>query len=246
MRILVVNPNSTASMTAKIAAAARSVAAIGTVIVPDNPTDSPASIEGYVDEALCLPGLLRVIGSHAQAGIDGVVVACFDDPGIDAARALIAAPVIGICEAAMRTATLLAGHFTVVTTTSRSVPAIEHLAQRYGVAGRCHVRAAEVPVLALEDPNSGARHRVRDEITRALEQDRAEAIVLGCAGMADLARDLSRDFGLPVIDGVTAGVKLIEGVVGLGLRTSKRGGYAFPASKAAGLSHTAFMAGLAG
>jgi allantoin racemase len=239
MRILVVNPNSTASMTRKIGAAARSVAAASTDIVADNPTDTPASIEGYVDEALCLPGLLRIVSHHAGAGqcrVDGVVVACFDDPGIDAARALIAQPVVGICEAAVRMASLVAGRFTIVTTTSRSVPAIEQLTRRYGVAERCRVRAADVPVLALEDPNSGARHRVRDEITRALQSDSAEAIVLGCAGMADLARDLSRDFGLPVIDGVTAAVKLIEGLVGLDLSTGKRGGYAFPALKTIGLA----------
>lgn len=235
MRILVVNPNSTASMTAKIGRAAQSVASPGTEILAVNPPDTPASIEGYVDEALCLPGLLATIGRHAGPGGDGdvagTVIACFDDPGLDAARALTATPVVGVCEAAVRMATLVAGRFSIVTTTSRSVPAIEHLAQRYGVAGRCRVRAAAVPVLALEEPGSDARRRVAAEIARALEEDGAEAIVLGCAGMADLARDYTAEFGVPVIDGVTAAVKLVEGLAALGLTTAKRGGYAFPAPK---------------
>lgn len=235
MRILVVNPNSTASMTAKIGRAAQSVASPGTEILAVNPPDTPASIEGYVDEALCLPGLLATIGRHAGPAVDGdvagTVIACFDDPGLDAARALTARPVVGVCEAAVRMATLVAGRFSIVTTTSRSVPAIEHLAQRYGVAGRCRVRAAAVPVLALEEPGSDARRRVAEEIARALEEDGAEAIVLGCAGMADLARDYAAEFGVPVIDGVTAAVKLVEGLAALGLTTAKRGGYAFPAAK---------------
>ena len=93
------------------------------------------------------------------------------------------------------------------------------------------MRAANIAVLALEDPNSGARDKLRNEIVRALSEDNAEAIVLGCAGMADLARTLSGEFGLPVIDGVGAAVKQAEALVALGLRTSKRGAYAAPLAK---------------
>ncbi|MEO8883208.1 MAG: aspartate/glutamate racemase family protein, partial [Devosia sp.] len=77
-----------------------------------------------------------------------------------------------------------------------------------------------------------ARGRISREIDRAIQEDHAEAIVLGCAGMADLAAELSRQHGLPVIDGVAAAVKLAESLVGLGLKTSKRGGYATPLTKA--------------
>jgi allantoin racemase len=77
----------------------------------------------------------------------------------------------------------------------------------------------------LEDEGSDARTRVDAEIARALADDRAEAVVLGCAGMAKLARDLSAEHGCPVIDGVGAAVKPAEMLVALGLKTSKRGGY---------------------
>jgi len=140
-------------------------------------------------------------------------------------------PVIGICEAALVTAAFIAKRFTVVTTMERSRVPIEELAHRYGMAGRAKIRAANIAVLALEDPNSGARDQLRSEIARAIAEDNAEAIVLGCAGMADLARDLSRQFGLPVIDGVGAAVKQAEALVALGLSTSKRGTYASPVAK---------------
>jgi allantoin racemase len=93
------------------------------------------------------------------------------------------------------------------------------------------VRAAEVPVLALEEPGSDAGLRLRAEIRKALDEDRPEAIILGCAGMADLNRALAEEFQIPVIDGVAAAVKLVEGLVGLGLETSRRGGYAPPPPK---------------
>jgi len=82
-----------------------------------------------------------------------------------------------------------------------------------------------------EDAASGARDKLSAEIDRAIAEDGAEAIVLGCAGMAELAAALSRRHGLPVVDGVAAAVRLAEALVGLGLATSKRGPYAPPLAK---------------
>lgn len=233
MRLVVINPNTTASMTEKIGAAARAVAAPDTVIAALNPQHGPVSIEGYVDEAFSVPGLLMEIARQERASpADGYIVACFDDTGLDAARCIARTPVVGIGEAAFHLAALVAGRFSVITTLSRSVPAIEHNLVKYGLAARCaRVRAAEVPVLALEDAASPARARIDAEIALALREDRCEAIVLGCAGMADLARDLSARHGVPVVDGVAAAVKLAEGLAALGLKTSKVGGYAAPVAK---------------
>ena len=232
MKLLIVNPNTTASMTEKIGAAARAVAAAGTEIVAVNPSNGPVSIEGYYDEVFAVPGLLEEIAKGQASGCQGSIIACFDDTGLDAARALAEGPVVGICEAAMHMSALLGGGFSVVTTLKRSVPAIEALAQRYGMAHHCRrVRAAEAPVLALEDPDSGAEDQIRAEIAAAIAEDRAECIILGCAGMADLAQALTTEFGVPVIDGVAAAVKLLEGALSLGLTTSKIGGYAAPLPK---------------
>ena len=231
MRILIVNPNTTASMTEKIGAAARSVANPETEIVAVNPDLGPVSIEGYYDEAFSLPGLLDEIAKGRKEGFDGFIIACFDDTGLNAVRALAKEPVIGICEAAMHAASFVGERMAVVTTLKRSVPVIEDLARRYGVAGRCKVRAADVPVLALEDSKSDALDRIREQIRLAVQQDDADTIILGCAGMADLANSLSNEFKLPVIEGVAAATKLMEALVGLGLKTSKTGGYATPLKK---------------
>ena len=122
MRLLVVNPNTTASMTRKIGAAATRAAVPGTEIVAVNPRTGPVSIEGYFDEAFSVPGLIDEIQRDPDA--DAYIIACFDDTGLDAARCVANAPVIGIGEAAFHMATLVAGRFGVVTTLTRSVPAI--------------------------------------------------------------------------------------------------------------------------
>jgi allantoin racemase len=232
INIAVVNPNTTASMTETIAVAARQAAGQGTTIAATTSAMGPVSIEGYYDEAFALPGLLAEIRLAESLGADAAVIACFDDTGLDAARAMAAIPIIGICEAALATAGFIAKRFTVVTTMERSRVPIEDLAQRYGMKERARIRAANISVLSLEDPQSGARDKLRSEIARAIAEDHAEAIVLGCAGMADLARTLSREFGLPVLDGVAAAVKQAEALVSLGLSTSKRGSYAAPVPKA--------------
>ena len=108
---------------------------------------------------------------------------------------------------------------------------LEELARRYGFAERAAVTACNVPVLDLEKPGSGARGKLEAEIVRALDKG-ADAIVLGCAGMADLARALSSKFDVPVVDGVAAAVKQAEALAALRLTTSRRGAYATPGAKA--------------
>ncbi len=227
MRILVINPNTTASMTQKIAVAARAAASPGVEIIAANPADGPASIEGYYDEVFSVPGIIEEMRKAGE--VDATILACFDDTGLDAARCISPAPVIGIGEAAFHFASLVAHRFGVVTTLSRSVAAIEHNLMKYGLAGRCGgVRACEVPVLDLEAPQSGARDLIVAEARRSIVEDRAEAIVLGCAGMTDLAQDLSN---VPVLDGVSCAVALAEATVRLGLRTSKLNTYQAPLRK---------------
>ncbi len=229
MKMLVINPNSTVSMTDKIVASARQAASEGTDIVAATGTDAPPSIQGHHDEAMSVPGLITRLREAEAQGIDGVVVACFDDPGIGACREVFLGPVLGICEASVKAASMISTSFSVVTTLPRAIPIIEDLIHGYGLSHRCRrVRSAEIPVLALEEQGTVARNKVRDEILKAVREDRCEAVVLGCAGMADLTEWLSQEAGVPVIDGVTAATRMVEALVGCGLKTSKIGAYARP------------------
>jgi allantoin racemase len=231
LRLHIVNPNTTASMTQGIAAAAKAVAPPDVEIVATEPEFGPASIEGYYDGAFAVPGMLTRVAEAERAGAHAHVIACFDDTGLDAARSVALSPVIGIGEAAYHAASMVGLRFSVVTTLSRSIPVIEDNLLRYGLAQRCgRVRASELPVLALEN-NAVAEERIGAEIETALAQDGSDCIVLGCAGMADLAQRFSRRFQVPVIDGVAAGVAFAIALARLGLKTSKAGGYATPTPK---------------
>ena len=232
MLITVINPNTTASMTEKIGDCARTVAAVGTTVHAVNPSMGPVSIESHYDEALAVPGLLDEIAKGERDGVDGYVIACFGDPGLDAARELARGPVVAIAEAAMRTATVLGRGFSVVTTLGRTTGRAWDLAAHYGVKDFCrNVRACEIPVLELEIPGSAARAVITAECARAVDEDDCDVIVLGCAGMADLAADIGGRIGVPVVDGVAAATATVQMLVSMGLRTSTRSEFARPLPK---------------
>ena len=233
MKIAVINPNTTQSMTEKIGAAARAVAGPGTTILAVSPSMGPVSIEGHYDEAVSVLGVLDEVRRGEAEGCDGYVIACFGDPGLLAAREVARGPVLGIAEAAMHVASMVGSGFSIVTTLARTVGIARHLVEAYGMTRHCRgIRATDLAVLDLERADSSASAAILEECRRAVREDRADAIVLGCAGMADLAKRIGESLGVPVVDGVTAGVKLVEGLAALGLRTSKAADLAFPLPKA--------------
>jgi len=215
--ILVINPNSTQSMTDKIHEAALKVTAPDVDLVSRTSLKGPPSIQGPEDGELALPGLLEEVERGVHDGMDAFVLACFDDTGLSEARSMTQSPVVGIGEAAFHACMMKGLDFSVVTTLSVSVPVIEDNVQRYGVSTFCRrVRASEVPVLDLEQPGSEAEEKISSEIETALNNDGCRAIVLGCAGMADLASRLSQRHKVPVIDGVAASVGFASALVRLG------------------------------
>lgn len=212
MRICVINPNT----------AARSVARPDCEIVAVTSTMGPESIESHYDEALAVPGLLRAIADNP--GVDGYLVACFGDPGLDAAREVADAPVLGIAEAAMHLAAPLGRTFSIVTTLDRTIGRAVDLVAHYGFAGQCGgVHACDIPVLELET-NPATADILEKACSEALRTDGSDAIVLGCAGMADLAQRIGAAIDAPVIDGVAAGVGMLAALAAMGGRTGTASG----------------------
>ena len=229
-KICIINPNTTKSMTHKIDITAKKFASVDTEIVSVEPNVGPESIEGFYDEAFCIPGLVEEIEKHSDA--DSYIIACFDDTGLEVIRSITEKPVIGIGEAAYHIATMVAGNFTVITTLSRSIRPLTHNLKKYGLFENCvKVTAIEVPVLDLENISKENLDKLNKGIQNTKENDNAESIILGCAGMADLAKNLEIKHRLPVIEGVSSAVVLAESLVNLKIKKSKVGSYALPRKK---------------
>jgi allantoin racemase len=231
VKILVINPNTTESMTRSIESSCRAVARPDTELRVINPSDGVASIEGNADGVIAAAEVTRLVREHERSGrVDGYVIACFDDTGLFAARELARGPVVGIGEAALHVASLISARFSVLTSVERSVKILERNARIYGFSGESfRMHAADIPVLELESESSFARLLARAK--SVLAADHAECLVLGCGGMSHLTGRLASELGLPVVDGVKAALGLVETLCALGLGTSKASSYAYPLPK---------------
>jgi len=233
MRLLVVNPNTTVAMTDAIAAEARRRARPGTEVEAVTAPWGTPSVESHAEEALAAVATLEAVAARAAGGaVDGVVVACFGDPGLEAVREVSPVPAVGIAEAAMAVAVTLGHRFSIVAARDRARPLMVDVVRRHGFESRCaSVRTTGLSVLELERSPDVAEEAIVAAAQRAVAEDGAEAICLGCAGMAGLDERVSARVGVPAVDGVGAAVKLLEAVVDLGLTTSRAAAYQPPERK---------------
>jgi allantoin racemase len=232
MRILVVNPNTTDSMTRDIESSARRAASSTTEIVAISAPWGPRSIEGHFEETLAAAATVEAVAAHRDE-FDAFVVACYGDPGLYAAREVAHVPVVGIAEASMLLACTVAHSFAVVTVIPRIVPMLRDVVARYGLQSRCAaVRSTGLGVLDIGTDLERAGEAILHEARAAVERDGAEAIALGCAGMGPLDTWLRERLpGVPVIDGVSAAVTLCEALHASGLTTSKTAAFKRPEPK---------------
>jgi allantoin racemase len=224
-RITVINPNTSAELTDAIALAAREVSGAGVTVRGVNPADGVPSVESHAEEAIAAVGVLAQVREQ-QADTDAYVVACFGDTGVQAAREVATCPVVGMTEAALQTACLIAHRFVVVTLPARTVAHSDRVIRALGLEHRCSVVAVDVPVAELVGGSTHLLDAFTDAARTAMAEDGAEAVVLGCAGLADLAGPLSRALGVPVVDGVAAAVGIATGLVAMGLNTSRANTFA--------------------
>lgn len=229
--ILVVNVNTTASMTDAIAASARAAARPGTEIVALTPRVGPESCEGNFESYFAALAVMNEVVSY-DGPFDAVVQAGFGEHGREGLQELLDVPVVDITEAAGHVASLLGHTYSVVTTLDRAVPLIEDRLLLAGLDRRCaSVRSSGLSVLELEEDPERAVKAIVAEAQLAVQDDKAEVICLGCGGMAGLDEAVRAATGVPVVDGVAAAVQLAESLVALGLSTSKVRTYAPPRPK---------------
>ncbi|MDE3203011.1 MAG: aspartate/glutamate racemase family protein [Acidobacteriota bacterium] len=223
---MVVNPNTASSMTEAVVSAAARVAAAGTMVLGSTASRGVPAIESNVDEVWGALGVLEQVRAGEERGVDGYVIACFGDTGLAAAKEAARGPAVGMTEAALFTAALVAARFAIITLPPRTREQSRRVLRDTGLERRATVRAIDVGVTDLAAGTETVLEAMLDEGRRAIVYDSAEAVVLGCAGLADLVAPLQQELAVPVIDGVTAAVKAVEGLLAQGLSTSRAGTYA--------------------
>lgn len=196
----------------------------GTEVTVRDTTDGPFSIESAYDEALSVPATLVGIQQAETDGFDAVIIGCFGDPGLEAARELVQIPVIGPGEASLLLGASLGHRFSVVTILDNVIASQEIQAYRAGVRQKlASVVATDIPVLELMKDPSASMERVIEVGRQAIRRDRADTLMLGCLTMSflDVAEQVSAVLGVPVINAAKAALKAAESQVSIGLAHSK-------------------------
>jgi allantoin racemase len=231
MRFLIINPNTTEQMTDEIGEQARRYARTDVEIDEVSPSWGPRSIEGHYEEYIAAAATIEMVKERA-GGYDGVIIACYGDPGLYAAREISPVPVVGIAEASMLMACTIAHKFSIVTILPRVQPMLEDLVRHNRMEDRCvSIRTTVLSVLDIERDPSLAEREITVEAKLAVEEDHAEAILLGCAGMGPLDKNIEPHVGVPVLDGVACAVKMLEGLVDYGITTSRVAAFKEPEPK---------------
>ena len=226
-RLGLINPNTDPIHTAAMREVALATLPEGSAVLAASPERGPSSIESAADAAVAAAETVALIRS--MPGQDAYLIACFGDPGLDASREVMEAPVVGIGEAAFQAVSLVAKRFGMVTTLPRSIPALEDALDRQGLRTRC---VAIVPLLIGVAEQGSHNPETTEAIVEAgrrlVAEHGAEALVLACGGTADVAIAVSEAVGVPVCDGVAFGAMLAFGLWRCGLRTGKSGAYGSP------------------
>lgn len=231
MRILVINPNTTQEMTDDIGRVARAAASPGTEIDFLSPPAGPRSIEGFTDEVLAAYHTVDVVAG-TKGKYDGYVIACYGDPALAACREVADVPVVGIAEATFHMASLVAFKWSIVSVLPRVEPLLEELVHRNGMELKCaSIRCTPLTVLEIEEDIDRAKQMMIEEGKKAVEEDGAEAILLGCAGLGPLDKAMQRELNVPVFDGTACAVKLVEDLNEYGVTTAKVTAYLSPEKK---------------
>lgn len=192
----------------------------------------PSSIECRVDDYLAVPHILEKVRIAAEQGVDGILINCFMDPGLEAARELVQVPVAGPAQAAMTMAVTLGQRFSVILPAESGVPIVRDEAVRYGVErALAAVRSVEMPVAELSDQDRLVAE-LACQAERAVQEDDAHVIILGCTGMSYVSECFrselaERGLRVPVIDPTLAGIGWLVAVGVLRVSHSARA-YSLP------------------
>ncbi len=216
MRILIINPNSSQAMTSAIQNAAQAFAGGAYEVETRLTPDAPEFIETYEDQVRVAPGMIRLVRENEDV-FDAFIVACHCDPNLDVIKEITAKPVVGIGEASMKMASMLGHRFSVVSTAKHSIPNKEALVRKYHLEGTL----ASVKAPPEDMGGCGDEEKTLQAATAAVEEDMAEVIVLGCAGMAGLDKRMQAKLSVPVLDGVICALIIASGLVRYGVSTSK-------------------------
>ena len=228
MKILVLNPNTSEVVTAKIAAVIDKIKRPDTIAVTKSVPHGPVALQSFYDEALATPYKIECVKQANRDGFDAVINAAFCDPGIEALKEVSDIPVYGLEECAFSAALLYGNKFGILTEVKHKEAVKSREVRKHGLESRfAGVKALNMGVVEMAEHPEKVKE-VGIQVARDLIDNGAEVIIMGCASMAGYSEDIEKELGVPVIDPTATAFKMVEGLTELGLHHAKIGLYSTP------------------
>jgi len=232
MKIMVINPNSSMDMTNHIRKVLKGIKRSETELTVICPDKGPVAIESAYDETLAAFYCMDLVKKANNENYNAVIIACFADPGLVAMKEISDILVVGIQEASMHVASMLGNKFTILTPMKKRIPSKYNDVWRnkltYNLAS---VRELGMTVTETDEKPDLAQKRIMEVAKQAVEEDGAEVIILGCAGMVGYAEKIAKELNIVVIDPTSVAFKYVEAMIEAGIKQSKRALYAHPSEK---------------
>jgi len=232
MKIRVININTSETITAKTRAVIEGTKRPDTEVEVICPNRGPETIDSSYDEAYAVPPTLELVKKANEDAVDAILLGCFCDAGVEAAREISKVPVIAMEEATLAVAITLGSKFGILTEKRPRIAMKERHVRRAGLTDRlASVRALGLSTADLDARPEETVSRGMELARRMVEEDGAEVIIMGCAAMAGYADELRETLGVPVLDPTVVSFKYAEMIADTGLFHSRVGLYHPPLRK---------------
>jgi allantoin racemase len=229
MRLLLLNPNTSAAVTERLAASAHAAAAAGTQIVPLTAPRGVPFIASRAEAQIAGAVALEMLAEH-HGRYDAAIIAAFADPGLLGARELFDVPIVGLAEAAMLTACMLGRRFSIVTIAMG--PWFRECVDMHGLGGRCaSIRMLDEPFASLASVQEEKEEELVALANRAVSEDEADVVILAGAPLAGLAARVRQRIPVPLVEQTIAAVRQAETLVALSPIKATRGTFRRPSAK---------------
>jgi len=235
--LLLINPNTTASITELVLKTARQFASKDTALRAVTGAFGPRYIASRAGYAIAGHAAVDALANDKE-GKDAVVLACFGDPGLAALKEIAQVPVVGMAEASILQACTLGSRFSIVTGGVRWKPMLEEFVASHGLASRLASVRTVGPTGAdiARDPEA-AMALLAKGCQACVVEDRADVVILGGAGLAGLAAKLGDAVDVPLLDGVACAISMAESLARQKPAKARAGAFSPPAPvKSVGLS----------
>jgi allantoin racemase len=232
MKIMVINPNSSVDMTNHIRKTLEGIKRPETELIVTCPDKGPVAIESAYDETLAAFYSMDLVKKANMENYDAVIIACFSDPGLAAMKEISDILVVGIQETSLHVSSMLGNKFTILTPMKKRIPSKYNDVWRNKLSNNlASVRELGMTVTETDEKPDLAQKRIMEVSKQAVEEDGAEVIILGCAGMTGYAEKVAKDLNIVVIDPTSVAFKYVEAMAEAGVMQSKRALYAHPLEK---------------